>query len=304
MSVAITATSASGVSTAGTVTAAGPSSAAARAVATAEAAATVQSASQTASKTGSGKSADAVSGDSAAISSNIAPAAVFTKYKGQFLSLTSVVLNIGTKYDLEAQFRAYMGLQDMSLSGKLRGMDPGNERLWMETHRSSIGLMKDYLQQMVASAVESTGNSGAAAAAQAELRKFEAMSALEQKVYFNAVVNTPDAYGRTPYTDAAEYQKTLAEQANGSSSTDSVGTSSGTSASSATASTSTTWADESATASDAASTTSTAVSSTGTVDKVDLSPAAKRIVGQDAVLQSASVAASPWDAGNNISVTT
>lgn len=238
----------------------------------------------------------------------MAPAAVFTKYKGQFLSLTSVVLNIGSKYDLEAQFRAYMGLQDMSLSGKLRGMDPSNERLWMETHRSSIGLMKDYLQQMVASAVENT-SSGAAAAARAELKKFETMSALEQKVYFNAVVNTPDAYGRTPYTDASQYQQTLAEQADAASGSDSNGVSSGTSASSATSSTtaaSTTWADEGSANSDAATTTSTAVSSTGTgtIDTVDLSPAAKRIVGQDSGHSSSAVTVSPWDTGNNISVTT
>lgn len=241
---------------------------------------------------------------------------MFSQHKGQFLSLTSVVLNVGNKYDLESQFRAYMGLQDMSLSGKLNGMDPNNQRLWMETNRSSIGVMKEYLQQMVASVVNSASSSGdssgaaIAAAAQAELKKFDAMSTMEQKVYYNAVANTQDSSGSTPYTDVSQYRASLMALARSASSSDSTSSSSSTSSTSNTVTTANTNTSSSNSSTETlaqiAAAASGSSSTSGTVtDTVDLSPAAQRIIGGEAHSSgSGSSSTTMWDAGNNVSVTT
>lgn len=244
---------------------------------------------------------------------------MFSQHKGQFLSLTSVVLNVGNKYDLESQFRAYMGLQDMSLSGKLNGIDPSNQRLLMQTDRSSIGVMKEYLQQMVASVVNDASSSGdsksaaIAAAAQAELKKFDTMSTLEQKVYFNTVANSQDSSGSTPYTDVSQYRATLMALARSASSSDS-SSSSSTSSTSSTGSTNSASGTSGTSGSDAntqtlaeiAATASGSSSSSGTVtDTVDLSPAAQRIIGSDSYTSgSSSTSAMSWNAGSNVSVTT
>lgn len=327
MSVSVTATAASGATVAGAVpVGVDTTSARAAAYATAKAAAAVQSASQAASSTN-----DKNTGTQS-VAGPANDSAVFTQYKDQFLSLTSVVLNVGHKYDVDAQFRAYMGLQDMTVTGKLRGIDPSNERILMQTSRSSVALMKEFLQQMVASVKTSaTQASGSAASqggsasdaqsqaqiqAQAELKAFDAMSSFEQKVYFNSVANGSDSSGNKPFTDMSQYRAQLQAIArNGVSAAKAqekaaspVG-STDVSASPASNVSATGYQTDTNKIPDFAAEAAKARDK-NKADTVDLSPAAQRMIGTPSytsygnTASAISDAVQPWSAGANVSLTT
>lgn len=326
MSVSVTATTASGAGLAGAVpVGVDTSSARAAAYATAKAAAGVQSASQAASSTNDQETgARPVAGPASSTT-------IFSQYKDKFLSLSSVVLNVGNKYDLDAQFRAYMGLQDMSVTGKLRGIDPNNERIWMETSRSSVALMKEFLQQMVAS-VKSSSSSAASNGqspaddaqakariqAQAELKAFDAMSSFEQKVYFNSVANASDNTGNKPFTDMSQYRAQLQAIARDGVTVAKAQEKAASQTGSSSATNSTRSVDGSATASYPVNTEkipdfsaeAARAHEKNKTDRVDLSPAALSVVGQAAYTgygfrsMQGNTAVQPWDAGSNVSVMT
>lgn len=67
----------------------------------------------------------------------------FTRYTSQYRRLTSIVLDKDGKYDQDQQLRAYMELRSMAVSGKLKGMQADDQRLWMQVNNSSVSLLQD-----------------------------------------------------------------------------------------------------------------------------------------------------------------
>lgn len=130
----------------------------------------------------------------------------YAERMARFDGLAATVLD--AKAGEDQRLTAYQDLQAMSATGQLIGAEGDRRKLFDQaTFDSDIGQRAQQLSSSFIRSVNEAGRSGGASGAlKAATSAFDALSAADQKVLFATTLNAPDRLGGRAYADASAWR--------------------------------------------------------------------------------------------------
>lgn len=141
------------------------------------------------------------------------PPAAATAFKNQdrFNSLIDRINNTGGTYSQAEQLEAYGSLHTMAVTGELIGMGDANQKLYNAAKSTSaVGEQLKQVSQGYTLAMAAGAQSGGASAArQAALDYYDRKGGSDQAVLFQGHINAADMSGAKPYADPGGWRASM-----------------------------------------------------------------------------------------------
>lgn len=142
-----------------------------------------------------------------------AEASAFSENADRFQSLASTVLDTSGKFSETERLQAYDELFAMGTTGKLRGMDGENHKLFDQViGKSDIAQRAQQIQQREVAAVTGAVARGESAA-QSKLSFFDGLSSDDRRVHFTVNENATDRTGAKAHANIESYHAHLVANA-------------------------------------------------------------------------------------------